>query len=490
MAETNTTTPPLQLQIPTTVKSLVEALIFGAREPLNVRQIQTLYEEQPAEGSEPRRIAYEEISRIVEELNAEYAAADRPFRIVQIAGGYQFATLPEYAEWLGKLYKEQTRRKLSQSSIETLAIIAYKQPITKPELEAIRGVNCDYVISTLLEKDLATIVGRAPTVGRPLLYGTSTEFLRHFGLNDLNDLPRPREIQEILGESQFETERRMLEAQQGFEEKKEEDFKSRLPHIPKRKAGMDDDVKIVPRKRTREIKVRPTEESEANIPETLPEASKEQAPVSDVPATPLMLTVEDQTLALDRPVEAEGSAVPDVENDALPQLPAGDGPAVEDLTLLTDEQSKNLDLIQSTPPEPEEASQPTQELEDLTIPENVSQRVELTEAVSAEVREEPVVESPGIEADAGKQTSEIGTRPEVSQDLTEHAELVPVDTEPIEAEVSELTPQSASPIIEERPAAGSDAAPGTTDRQNVPHPKTRWKSWKEKIQGFIKKLFG
>ncbi|HTY38143.1 MAG TPA: SMC-Scp complex subunit ScpB, partial [Bacteroidota bacterium] len=261
MAETSTTTQQTaQLQVPTSVKSLIEALIFGAREPLSARQIQVLYEDQGTEGTEPRKISYEEIARIVEELNAECTASDKPYRIVQIAGGYQFATQQAYAEWLGKLYKEQTRRKLSQSSVETLAIIAYKQPITKPELEAIRGVNCDYVLSTLLEKDLATIVGRAATVGRPLLYGTSKEFLKHFGLNDLNDLPRPREIQDILGESQFETERRMLEAQQGLDQpKKEEDFKSRLPHIPKRKAGLDDDVKILPRKRTREIKVRQAE---------------------------------------------------------------------------------------------------------------------------------------------------------------------------------------------------------------------------------------
>ena len=265
MAEQNTTTQPVALQMPSTVRSLIEALIFGAREPLSVRQIQALYEVEGPEGSEPRKIDYDSIARFIEELNGEYTAADRPYRIVQVAGGYQFATQPAYAEWLGKLYKEQTRRKLSQSSIESLAIIAYKQPITKPEIEAIRGVNCDYVLSTLLEKDMATIVGRAPTVGRPLLYGTTKEFLKHFGLNDLNDLPRPREIQEILGDGQFETERRMLEAEQGLlEEKKEEDFKSRLPHIPKRKAGMDDDVKIVPKKRTREIKVRHNEEAPEN----------------------------------------------------------------------------------------------------------------------------------------------------------------------------------------------------------------------------------
>ena len=104
MAETNTTTQPVVvLQVPTTVKSLVEALIFGAREPLADRQIQALYEDQGAEGTDQRKISFEEIARVVEELNTDYTASDRPYRIIQIAGGYQFATQPAYAEWLGKL---------------------------------------------------------------------------------------------------------------------------------------------------------------------------------------------------------------------------------------------------------------------------------------------------------------------------------------------------------------------------------------------------
>ena len=495
MAETNTTIQPVLLQIPTTVKSLVEALIFGAREPLSVRQVQALYEDQPVDGMEPRKIAYEEIARIVEELNVEYSAADRPFRIVQIAGGYQFATLPEYAEWLGKLYKEQSRRKLSQSSIETLAIIAYKQPITKPELEAIRGVNCDYVIKTLLEKDLATIVGRAPTVGRPLLYGTSNEFLRHFGLNDLNDLPRPREIQEILGESQFETERRMLEAQQSFEEKKEEDFKSRLPHIPKRKAGMDDDVKIVPRKRTREIKVRPTDESEVKSSEIAPEGTKEQEPVSAIPEMPLAPPIEDQTTALDRPVEAGQAALPAAENELRPDIPMADEAVAEDGTPLTVEQAKYVDLVQATSVELEEAIEPTQELEDLTSPDTIAPNFRPMEVTSAEEGEESIVESPVIEAAKEEQTAEIVAQAEVPSDVSTPAEQAPIGTEPIQAEAGEISPQSVSPTIEERPVTVSEAAPEMSesdiaDQQNAPHPKTRWKSWKEKIQGFIKKLFG
>ena len=212
-----TTIEKAELKIPTTLKALVEALIFAAQEPLSINQIRTIYQGDDAQNNGLKQIEPETIRQSVTDLNLEYEKSDRPYRIVQIAGGYQFATLSDYAGWLGKLYKEQGRRKLSQSGLETLAIVAYKQPVTKAEIEKIRGVNCDYVLKTLLEKELLTVTGRAESVGRPLLYGTTKEFLKHFGLNDITDLPRPREIEEILGESQFETERRMLEAQEGAE---------------------------------------------------------------------------------------------------------------------------------------------------------------------------------------------------------------------------------------------------------------------------------
>ena len=255
--------PREALQIPTTLKSLIETLIFAADEPLTIKQIKAIYERQEP-GTEERHIEQAEVQQIIDTLNKEYRKAERGYRIIAIAGGFQFATFQEYAEWIGRLYKEQGRRKLSQSSLESLAIIAYKQPITKPEIESIRGVNCDYVLKTLLEKDLVTITGRADTVGRPLLYGTTREFLKHFGLNEVTDLPRPREIEEILGESQFETERRMLEAQAGADQtkKEEEEFKSRLPHIPKKKPVMDETVQIVPKKRSRNLTIRAKEEKE------------------------------------------------------------------------------------------------------------------------------------------------------------------------------------------------------------------------------------
>jgi len=255
-----TTIGKAELKIPTTFKALVEALIFAAQEPLSINQIRAIYQGDDTRNNGLKQIEPETIRQSVTDLNLEYEKSDRPYRIIQIAGGYQFATLSDYAEWLGKLYKEQGRRKLSQSGVEALAIVAYKQPVTKAEIEKIRGVNCDYVLKTLLEKELLTVTGRAESVGRPLLYGTTKEFLKHFGLNDITDLPRPREIEEILGESQFETERRMLEAQESAElvKKEQEDFKSRLPHIPKKKSGLEErDVEIIQSKKAREIKIVP-----------------------------------------------------------------------------------------------------------------------------------------------------------------------------------------------------------------------------------------
>ena len=192
------------------LKCIVEALIFAADEPVTLKQLDAIFNE-PAENGQPPRVRVEEIRDAISRLNDEYSQQHRAYRIIQVGGGFQFATRQEYAEWVGKLYKEKGKRKLSHSALETLAIIAYRQPVTKPEIEAIRGVNADYVLHTLLERGLATITGRATTVGRPLLYGTTREFLKHFGINDLSDLPKPRELEEIMDEHNRETAGHVLE---------------------------------------------------------------------------------------------------------------------------------------------------------------------------------------------------------------------------------------------------------------------------------------
>ncbi len=203
------------------VLETIEALLFAGDEPLSLKELMDLLE-YLGEHERPKPFTQETIRAAIEYLNREYDAAGRAFRVVKIAGGYQFATLPEFGIWLGRLVRERSKRKLSVSALESLAVIAYKQPVTKPELEAIRGVNADYVLRTLLERNLVAIIGRAATPGRPLLYGTTREFLKHFGLNDLSDLPKPREIDELLAEAEFEVEKRLLRELEEKQEGKDE----------------------------------------------------------------------------------------------------------------------------------------------------------------------------------------------------------------------------------------------------------------------------
>ena len=229
---------------------IVEALLFASDEPVTFQTVRIVCDEMNRDVPENEQvtISADQLRAAVDSLNAEYAESRRAFRIQALAGGYVFATEKRYAVWVGKLLREKARRRLSQTAVETLAIIAYKQPISKSEIEFIRGVNADYVLKTLLEKNLTTIVGRAHSPGRPLLYGTTPEFLRHFGLNEITDLPRPREIEELLGETEREVEKRMLANQQEieFKEKLQEklDPNSRAPHIPRKKSKLQEDTSV------------------------------------------------------------------------------------------------------------------------------------------------------------------------------------------------------------------------------------------------------
>ncbi|MCK9210087.1 MAG: SMC-Scp complex subunit ScpB [Ignavibacteriaceae bacterium] len=187
--------------------SVIEALIFSSDEPLKIDEII-----KAIKGIDGEEIAItgEDIEETVTQINQQLEEQQRPFRIMKIAGGFSFSTKHEYAKYIGYLSTEKSKRRLSQSALETLAIIAYKQPITKPEIEMIRGVNADYIMNTLLEKSLISINGRAETVGRPLLYGTTDEFLKYFGLNKLTDLPKPREIDEIMQDEDFLDQKRKI----------------------------------------------------------------------------------------------------------------------------------------------------------------------------------------------------------------------------------------------------------------------------------------
>ena len=180
--------------------SVIEALIFSSDEPIT--EIEIIRAIKGIDGEEIE-INASDINSAVDELNKKYEANENSFKIKKIANGFLFATIENIAKYVGYLSSEKSKRRLSQAALETLAIIAYKQPTTKPELEQIRGVNSDYMLNTLLEKNLITITGRAETIGRPLLYGTTPEFLKYFGLYNLSDLPKPREIEEIMKDEDF-----------------------------------------------------------------------------------------------------------------------------------------------------------------------------------------------------------------------------------------------------------------------------------------------
>jgi len=169
----------------------IEALIFAADTPVSLEEIReclnTTFEHEFSE---------EEITLAIDEVKTRYQQEQCAIEVVEIAGGYQFMTKPAYHKVIATWLKQTTKRRLSQSAIETLAIIAYKQPITKSELEAIRGVSCDYTIQKLLEKELVSIIGRSEGPGRPLLYGTSVKFMDYFGLKSIKDLPQPKDFKE------------------------------------------------------------------------------------------------------------------------------------------------------------------------------------------------------------------------------------------------------------------------------------------------------
>lgn len=208
---------------PAEQQSWIEALLFASDEPLSRRALEvllaedgeapvpaeedpeqekldiTVEEREPDNSARRQREQFDEvIERCVAELNALYADTGRAFRIVDFAGGYHFATTAEHGDVVARLVKTKSRKRLSRAALETLAIIAYQQPVTKTDVEQVRGVNSGEVINKLLEKNVVTIVGRAESVGKPLLYGTTDEFLRVFGLRDLSELPKLREIDELM----------------------------------------------------------------------------------------------------------------------------------------------------------------------------------------------------------------------------------------------------------------------------------------------------
>jgi segregation and condensation protein B len=180
---------------PDELRPLLEALLFASDSPLT---LSLLVETTGADAMD--------VAHALEALREDLDRQERGVQLVEIGGGWLIVTREKHAPWIKKMLQGKRKARLSRAALETLAIVAYKQPVTRPEIESIRGVDSGSALATLLERDLITIKGRSDVVGRPLLYGSTSEFLSYFGLRDLNDLPRPEELKAILQAREAEAE--------------------------------------------------------------------------------------------------------------------------------------------------------------------------------------------------------------------------------------------------------------------------------------------
>lgn len=184
------------------LKLVIEALLFAAEKPLLVKRIQAMLKDAAGCAPTPETEPYialeeEEIRAAMAELEADYTARNSGLMVQEISDGFQIRTRPQYAVWVEQLFDDPKTMRLSQPAIETLAIIAYRQPISRADIEAVRGVAVDGVVATLLERKLIRIAGRSEQPGRPLLYDTTPQFLEEFGLKNLNELPNADELRTI-----------------------------------------------------------------------------------------------------------------------------------------------------------------------------------------------------------------------------------------------------------------------------------------------------
>lgn len=170
----------------------IETLIFSTEHPITLSEIKSVLE-----SAFDTTFDNDEILRGIEALKKRYQDPQFAFEILEIAGGFQFLTKPIFHNTVGTYLRQTIRKRLSQAALETLSIVAYKQPVSKTELEQIRGVSCDYAIQKLLEKELVEIQGRSDAPGRPLVYGTSEKFMDYFGIRSLKDLPKPKDFKDV-----------------------------------------------------------------------------------------------------------------------------------------------------------------------------------------------------------------------------------------------------------------------------------------------------
>lgn len=189
-------------------KQILETLIFASEQPISIDEILDLlynkidlseiYPKNDKPFNDEIKNFSDYIKQLIDEINLELVSSNRPYSIISVANGYVFATRNEFSKFLSSLPQFKNKKRFSKAMLETLAIVAYKQPITKPEIEEIRGTNSNEIVNSLLERNLIKIIGRKDTIGRPFMYGTTIEFLKTFGINSLNELPNLDEIRALV----------------------------------------------------------------------------------------------------------------------------------------------------------------------------------------------------------------------------------------------------------------------------------------------------
>lgn len=202
----SSTPPDLGFGISERLLKATEALLFAADDPIDAVRIAEIVAEVTGEAE----IDAERVEAVIERLREMYSTNGRAFEIVAWAGGYRLVTREEVAPFVKAMVRDEQRSSLSRSLLETVAVVAYKQPVTRPEVDFVRGVNSDYALRKLMELELVDVEGRSESLGRPLLYGTTPDFLEQFGLDTLDDLPTIREVEELLDDPHFDDERAQL----------------------------------------------------------------------------------------------------------------------------------------------------------------------------------------------------------------------------------------------------------------------------------------
>jgi segregation and condensation protein B len=476
-----------EVVVSTELKNIIETLIFASDEPMTSRFIRSIMDDvnKDLPPSGHFIVNAEIIRKAVGDLNRGYLRMGSGFRIIEIAGGFTYATQDNFSSWVGKLAKEKARRRLSPTAVETLAIIAYKQPIAKGEVEFIRGVNVDYIINALLEKDLIHISGRANTPGRPLLYGTTQKFLEHFGLNDLTDLPKPREISELISETEIEVDRRLLAEQQELEFK--EDLEKKLE-------GNEGS------------KNKPQKQPKIKVPENIKEENRrggqksgtEEAKAADAQQSAEGVTSSESNLTID-------AATAEARENAQENLPVSEqdrsvenGP--ENLPV-----SEQDHLVENGPAEPDQqpevsaASRVLHSGQEAAGVTDAEPDVPMTAApadLKTDVPDQVTIGGPGLSttvAPENRETAELDrSEPSGKIEEREISEIVPENRIAEESAAVHRLEENLNPVTREEAAVHSERS--TDEGQASPQGSqqdtaTGWSKWKNKVKTFFQKLF-